>query len=179
MNMSERDSAVNKFNNFVIPKAKARNEQFISSAPLVTAQLELTGIPQSITDNIYNEAKVILEYGSVFRKIWESFFLPITTDQNTPFQISINENGNKSCKRATCPRFMLFKVYQHIIVVQIEQQILEKFIGLWNREERVQFINMVNTGKEKKCWGKENEINAKGKRSNREKCYGCGRNFYE
>ena len=72
MNISQRVTAVNKFNNFVIPKTKAGNEQCTSTTPFVSAQLRLPGIPQSITDEIYNEAKGIVENGC-FKRIWESF----------------------------------------------------------------------------------------------------------
>ena len=65
--ISQRVAAVNKFNNFIIPKTKAGNEQCASTAPVVSAQLKLTGIPQSITEEIYNEAKGIIENGSVLK----------------------------------------------------------------------------------------------------------------
>ena len=42
MNISQRVTAVNKFNNFVILKTKARNEQCTFGAPSVSAQLKLT-----------------------------------------------------------------------------------------------------------------------------------------
>ena len=53
IDISQRVAAVNKFNNFIIPKTKAGNEQCTSTAPIVSAQLKPTGIPQSITDFVY------------------------------------------------------------------------------------------------------------------------------
>ena len=38
MNFSQRVATVNKFNDFVIPKTKAANEQCTSTAPFVLAQ---------------------------------------------------------------------------------------------------------------------------------------------
>ena len=70
-------------------------------------------------------------------------------DQNKPFQVIISDNGDGSCKGATCPCFTSFKVCQHILAVTIEQQILDKFISLYKSKENVQLINMVNIGKEK------------------------------
>ena len=62
MNISQRVAAVNKFNNIVIPKTKAGNEQCTSTAPFMLAQLKLTGIPQSANDEIYNEAKGMAQF---------------------------------------------------------------------------------------------------------------------
>ena len=67
MNISQRVAAVNKFNNFVIPKAKAGNKQCASSVPFVLAELKLNGILQSIADEIYNKAKGIVQDGSVLK----------------------------------------------------------------------------------------------------------------
>ena len=53
IDISQRVAAVNKFNNFIIPKTKAGNEQCTSTAPIVSAQLKPTGILQSITDFVY------------------------------------------------------------------------------------------------------------------------------
>ena len=53
--------------NFVIPKAKAGNKQCASSVPFVLADLKLNGILQSITDEIYNKAKGIVQDGSVLK----------------------------------------------------------------------------------------------------------------
>ena len=64
-NISQRVAAVNKFSNFVIPKIKAGNKQCTSKAPFVSTQLKLTGISQFTTDEIYNEAKGIVENGSI------------------------------------------------------------------------------------------------------------------
>ena len=100
------------------------------------------------------------------------------SDENIHFQVIITDNGNGSCQGATCPRFMSFKVCEHILVVKIKQQILQKFISLCNWKENTQLINIVNNGKEKKRWEEQNEINAKEKRSKREKCYSCSRTFY-
>ena len=62
MNISQRVAAVDKFNNIVIPKNKAGNEQCTSTAPFMSAQLKLTGIPQSTTDEIYNEVKGMAQF---------------------------------------------------------------------------------------------------------------------
>ena len=149
MNISQCVAAANKFSNFVIPKTKAGNEQCTSTAPFVSAQLKLTGISQSITDEIYNGAKGIVEDGSVLKGFGNLFYVQNTADQNKSFQIIISDNGNGSCKGANSPRSISFKVCQHILAVTIEQQILDKFIGLYNSKENVQLINMVNIEKEK------------------------------
>ena len=99
MNISQRVAAVNKSKNFAIPKTKAENEQCTSTAPFVSAKLKLTGIPQSITDEIYNETK---GFGNLF-------YVQNTTNYNKLFQIIISENGNGSCEGATCSRFISFK----------------------------------------------------------------------
>ena len=155
MNISQCVAAVNKFSNIVIPKTKAGNEQCTSTAPFVSAQLKLTGIPQSIIDEIYNAAKGIVEDSSVLNGFGNFFYVQNTADRNKPFQIIISDDGNGPCKGATCPRFISFKVCQHILAVKIEQQILDKFISLHNNKENVQLINMVNTGKEKSAWKKK------------------------
>ena len=62
MNISQCVAAANKFSNFVIPKTKAGNEQCTSTAPFMSAQLKLTGIPQSANDEIYNEAKGMAQF---------------------------------------------------------------------------------------------------------------------
>ena len=67
MNISQRVAAVNKSKNFAIPKTKAENEQCTSTAPFVSAQLKLTGLTQSITGVIYNEAKGIVENDSAIK----------------------------------------------------------------------------------------------------------------
>ena len=67
MNINQRLVDVSKFNNFVIPKTKAGNEQCTSTAPFVSAQLKLTGLTQSITGVIYNEAKGIVENDSAIK----------------------------------------------------------------------------------------------------------------
>ena len=100
---------------------------------------------------------------AVLRGFGNLFYVQNTTDQNKPFQIIISVNRNGSCKGASCPRFISFKVCQYILAGTIEQQILEKFISIYNRKENVQLINMVDIGKVKKCWEEENEINAKEK----------------
>ena len=163
MNISQRVTAVNKFNNFVIPKTKAGNEQCTSTTPFVSAQLRLPGIPQSITDEIYNEAKGIVENGSVLKGFGNLFYVQNTTDQNKPFQIIISVNRNGSCKGASCPRFISFKVCQYILAGTIEQQILEKFISIYNRKENVQLINMGDIGKEKNAGRKKTKSTQKKK----------------
>ena len=163
MNIRQRVAAVNKINNFVIPKTKAENEQCTSTASFVSAQLKLTGIPQSITDEIYNEAKGIVENGSVLKGFGNLFYVQNRADQNKPFQIIISDNGNGSCKGATCPRFISFKVCQHILAVTIEQQILNKFISVYNSKENVQLINTVNIGKEKSAGRKKTKSTQKRK----------------
>ena len=80
----------------------------------MSAQLKLTGIPQSITDEIHNEAKGIVENGSVLKGFANPFYVQNTADQNKPFQIIISDGSDGSCKDATCPRFVSFKVCQHI-----------------------------------------------------------------
>ena len=80
----------------------------------MSAQLKLTGIPQSITDEIHNEAKGIVENGSVLKGFGNPFYVQNTADQNKPFQIIISDGSDGSCKGATCPRFVSFKVCQHI-----------------------------------------------------------------
>ena len=55
-NISQRIAAVNKFNNF-IPKTKAENKQCTPIAPFMSAQLKVTGVPQSFTDGVCNKAK--------------------------------------------------------------------------------------------------------------------------
>ena len=82
MDISQRVAAVNKFNNFVISKTKAGNKQCTSTAPFVSAQLKLTGIPQSITDEIYNEVKGIVEDGSILKRLGNLFYAQNTADQN-------------------------------------------------------------------------------------------------
>ena len=163
MNIRQRVAAVNKINNFVIPKTKAENEQCTSTASFVSAQLKLTGIPQSITDEIYNEAKGIVENGSVLKGFGNLFYVQNTADQNKPFQIIISDNGNGSCKGATCPRFISFKVCHYILAVTIEQQILDKFISVYNRKENVQLINVVNIWKEKSAGRKKTKSTQKRK----------------
>ena len=73
MNITQSVAAVNKFNKFVIPNTKARNEQCNSKALFVSAKLKLTGVPQSITDEIYNEVKRNRRGWLSFKRIWESF----------------------------------------------------------------------------------------------------------
>ena len=43
------------------------------------------------------------------------------SDENIHFQVIITDNGNGSCQGATCPRFMSFNVFQHILVVKITE----------------------------------------------------------
>ena len=73
-------------------------------------QLKVTGIPQSITNDIYNEAKGIIENDPVLKGFGNRFYVQNTNDQNKPFQIIISDISNGSCKGATCPRFALFKL---------------------------------------------------------------------
>ena len=88
MNISQRVGAVNKFNYFVIPKTKAGNKQCTSRAPFVPAQLKLTDIPQSIIHEIYNEAKGIVENGSVLKGFWNIFFTYKTQPtKSNPFRL--------------------------------------------------------------------------------------------
>ena len=164
MDIIQRVAAVIKFNNFVIPKNRAGNEQRTSTALFVSAQLKLTGTPQSIIDEIYNAAKGIVEDSSVLNGFGNFFYVQNTADQNKPFQIIISDDGNGSCKGATCPRFISFKVCQHILAVKIDQQILDKFISLYNSKENVQLINMVNTGKKKKVQGRKKRNHRKRER---------------
>ena len=63
------------------PKTKAGNKQCTSRAPFVPAQLKLTDIPQSIIHEIYNEAKWIIENGSVLKGFWNIF---LRTKHNRP-----------------------------------------------------------------------------------------------
>ena len=117
------------FDNFFIPKTKAENERCTSRAPFVSPQIKkLTGALQSITDEMYNKTKGIIENGSVLKGFGNLFYIKNATDQNKHFQIITSANVNGSCRSATYPRFISFKVYQHIIEVKIEQQILDKFI---------------------------------------------------
>ena len=109
MNISQRVAAVNKSKNFAIPKTKAENEQCTSTAPFVSAKLKLTGIPQSITDEIYNETKEIVGNGSALKGFGNLFYVQNTTNYDKLFQIIISENGNGSCEGATCSRFISFK----------------------------------------------------------------------
>ena len=90
-----------------------------------------------------------------FKRISESFYIQNTTGQNKPFHIIISDSGNGSCKSATCPCFISFKVWQHILAATIEQQILDKFISIYHRKENVPLINMVNIGKEKSAGRKK------------------------
>ena len=91
------------------------------------------------------------------------FYVQSTADQNKPFQIIISGNGNGSCKGATCPRLILFKVCQHILAVTIEQQILDKLIRAYNSKENVRLINMVKIGKEKTAGKKKSKSTQKNK----------------
>ena len=100
MNISQRVAAVSKFKSLAIPKTKAENVQCTSTALFVSAKLKLTGIPQTITDEIYNEAKGIVENGSVLKGFGNLFYVQNTTDQNKLFQIIISENCNRSCEGA-------------------------------------------------------------------------------
>ena len=71
------------------PKTKAGNKQCTSRAPFVPAQLKLTDIPQSIIHEIYNEAKGIVENGSVLKGFWNIFFTYKTQPTKTnPFRLS-------------------------------------------------------------------------------------------
>ena len=169
MNISQLVVAVNKFNNLVIPKTKAGNEQCTSTALFVSEQLQLTGIPQSVTDEIYNEAKGIVEDGSVLKGFGNLFYVQNTADQNKLFQIIISDNGNGSCKVATCPGFISFRVCQHILAVTIEPQVLDRFISLYNSKENVQLISMVNIVKEKSAGRKKTKSMQKRKGSANQK----------
>ena len=82
---SQRVAAVNKFNNFAIPKSKAENNQCTSTTLFVSAQLKLAGILQSITDEICSEAKGIVKKSSVLKRFGNLFYVQNTTDKNKPF----------------------------------------------------------------------------------------------
>ena len=138
-------------------KIKPGNEQCTFTAPFVSAQLKLTYVPQSITVEIYNEANEIKENGSVLKGFGDLLY--------KPFQNIISDNGNGSCKGATCLHFIPFKVCQDILAVAIEQQILVKFISVYIRKGNVQLISMVNIGKEKSAGRKKMTSTQKEKRS--------------
>ena len=74
-------------------------------------------LTQSITDETYNEAQRIIENDSVVKGFGYLFHVQNTTDLNKPFHIIISGNGNGSCKGATCPCFIAFKVCQNILTV--------------------------------------------------------------
>ena len=136
MNISQHVAAVNKVNNFVLPKTNTENEQCTSTTPFVSAQLKLTGITQSITDYIYNEAEGVVENGSVLKGFKNLFYVQNTINQNKHFQIIISENAKGSCKGDTFPHFILFKMCKHFPAVAIEYQILDKLISVNNRKKR-------------------------------------------
>ena len=117
-------------------------------------QLQLTRIPPSITDEIYNKAKGIVENGSVLKGFGNLFYVQNTTDQNKPFQTIISYNSNGSCKGGTCHRFISFKVCQNILAVTIEPEIPDKFISVYHSKENVHLINIVNIGKKSAGWKK-------------------------
>ena len=169
MNINQLVATVNNFNIFVISKTKAGNKQCTSTALFVSEQLQLTGIPQSVTDEIYNEAKGIVEDGSVLKGFGNLFYVKNTADQNKLFQMIISDNGNGSCKGATCPGFISFRVCQHILAVTIKPQVLDKFISLYNSKENVQLINMVNIVKEKSAGRKKTKSTQKRKGSANQK----------
>ena len=85
---SQRVAAVNKFNNFVIPKAKAENNQCISTALFMSAQLKLAGILHSITDEICSEAKGIVKNSLVLKRFGIFFTCKIQQTKINLFRLS-------------------------------------------------------------------------------------------